>query len=720
MSSILLRDILISARQECVQRGHFYIGVEHLFIALLQIQGGLASTILEEQGLSADYIIDTIRRKTDKGTSQVLWVGIPYTPRTDIVLNIANDLASEEAREESSERDVLCAILDEGESLPIRVLRSLNVDAATLAETARTYTPNKEPQPPDIRVIFGAEFNSADTIQREQLFLLRRMFAAHSQIRVERRLTGFRGALILVVTPIHPDNREDAPVVVKIDQVDNILDEVQRYEAHVKHALPLQTARLEDNPTAPEASQLAGIKYTLVANSDDVPQDLRNLVQTRGSDGLSNIIQQQLYSHFSKTWWQQRRPYRFPVWKEYDWLLPPILTLEFEPEKEPPESALTIKIPFNRARLKTRLKELQFGNLVVLENFTVQRVDRENNILKLALGYGSEADKRAYKVEITGLNLAKSSFYRGEVVERLVGSVWKTRHEMLEDAVRALDPDFDLRSWWIPIGQDRLPNPLMTYGDVLDRHVNGSLSKIHGDLHLGNILVGPNNSTWLIDFAHTRDGHTLFDWASLEVSLLGDAVMTVADHDWTTIRRVISYLTALNSNAQTRPSGDNLSPALASIVAVRNIVRECLANPNNWHEYYAALALCSLRAIAWPLMSLGARRLMFLLSALSIFELNRKYQGSAQTDTPSPDATDVTDHLPQSVSWEQYADTPEQAEPGKTAAPLQPPVHPSDHQNEVVAGSGALTLNATEDSLFHEETPSSVQPIESEPGSDSP
>src|SRR5689334_14092636 len=107
MSSILLRDILISARQECVQMRHFYIGVEHLFIALLQIQGGLASSILEEHGLTTDYVIDTIRRKADKGTSQVLWVGIPYTPRTDIVLNIAKDLAADNGHEEASERDLL-------------------------------------------------------------------------------------------------------------------------------------------------------------------------------------------------------------------------------------------------------------------------------------------------------------------------------------------------------------------------------------------------------------------------------------------------------------------------------------------------------------------------------------------------------------------------------------------------------------------------------------
>ncbi len=334
MPSILLRDILISARQEAVQMGHYYLGVEHLFIALLQVQGGLASSILEQYGLPADYVIDILRRKTDRGATQVLWVGIPYTPRTEIVLNIANDLALENNSPEASERDLLCAILYEGESLPARILQSMQIDIHALAETARTHTLTREPQPPDILVIFGDAFEHTDNIEREQLFILRRMFASHSRIRIERRLTGFRDALILVVTPIHADNREDASVVVKIDQTDVILDEVQRYEAHVKHTLPLQTARLEDIPTAPDSSQLAGIKYTLVTNDDAIPMDLRNLVREQGVNGVGRLIQQGLYAQFGKTWWQQRRPFRFQVWKEYDWLLPPILTLEMLPEAQ--------------------------------------------------------------------------------------------------------------------------------------------------------------------------------------------------------------------------------------------------------------------------------------------------------------------------------------------------------------------------------------------------
>ncbi len=134
MPEIGLRDILINARQESYRMQHYYLGVEHLFIGLLDIQGGLTSSLLEERGLTTEYVVDAIRRKAGKGNRQRLWAGMPNTPRADVVLGIANDLALESGRQEISERDLLIAILDENDSIPVRVLRSFEVDTAQLAQ----------------------------------------------------------------------------------------------------------------------------------------------------------------------------------------------------------------------------------------------------------------------------------------------------------------------------------------------------------------------------------------------------------------------------------------------------------------------------------------------------------------------------------------------------------------------------------------------------------
>jgi hypothetical protein len=639
MSNIPLRDILISARQEAYRMRHFYLGVEHLFIALLEIKGGLASSIMEEHGLATEYVIDAVRRKVGKGSRHRLWAGIPNTPRAEVILTLANELALEKSSKEIGEQDLLVAILEENDNIPVRVLRALNEDINVIADEARNRAATTNTQQSFVRVDFGPHFNNSDTLSEQHLFVLRRMFYGYNEIRVERRLMGgYTKALILVVTPINTDEREDAAVVVKIDQADLILDEAQRYDSNVKASLPPFSARLVDRPTAPETSDFAGIKYTFVGSNDTASKDLRFVASSLGSPKLADWLRNELYPLFGKTWWHQRRPYRFQVWREYDGILPPILTLEIVDEKQIPANAQVLKMPIKRSRLK----QLEYGDVVVIENFTVSRVYRDQGAIQLSTGHGSDA-ATAYKIEVRGIDLNKDAYYRGEVVERIAGKVYKTRSEYLVHAVRALEPEFDLAAEAIVTGLEspaKLPNPLLLYEELLDRYLNGSLSKIHGDLHLGNIILGPNENPSLVDFAQTRDGHTLFDWITLEVSLLSDIVMTTTGNSWADVRTVLQYIVALNDNAPLPQSDQKLSDAFSAIVAVREIARECLADPDDWAEYFVGLALCSLRAVTWENMSIGARRLMFLHSALAM----TRSQSLHKAASPSPDETEIGDN----------------------------------------------------------------------------
>ena len=115
MSDLTLNDMLIGARQESYRMRHFYVGAEHLFIALLDSKGSLTGNIIQVYGLTPGYVIDAIRRKIGKGGKHRLWAGVPNTPRADVLMGIANDLALEAGREEISERDLLTAIFEEKE-----------------------------------------------------------------------------------------------------------------------------------------------------------------------------------------------------------------------------------------------------------------------------------------------------------------------------------------------------------------------------------------------------------------------------------------------------------------------------------------------------------------------------------------------------------------------------------------------------------------------------
>jgi hypothetical protein len=195
--------------------------------------------------------------------------------------------------------------------------------------------------------------------------------------------------------------------------------------------------------------------------------------------------------------------------------------------------------------------------------------------------------------------------------------------------------------------------------------------------------------------------------------------MRLAGDSWEDAQKMLAHIAALRSHSTPFLKDADLTAAIASIGTIRDIVRDCLSENDNWYEYYVALALCSLRAITWPLMSLGGRRMMFLISGLAVFELNRKSAHGPGGETPSPDETDMTDHLPNSVSWDaENGIVPPDARSatlqGQQAVQLDPPIEPSD---EPIAPEN-LAFEAEE---YPQETGASVQPIEtdSKPGSDS-
>lgn len=346
MSNLALKDILIAARQESHRMRHFYLGTEHLFIALLDIKGGITATLLSEVGLTPEYVIDAIRRKVAKGSRHRLWAGVPNTPRVEVILGIAYDIAQENGRQNILERDLLLALLDERDSLPIRVLVALGVDMERIRTQATTRElPNTMPSLVTIDFAPGFKYE----LHQDALFILRQMFSGYAQIRLEAQLQGgYSTALVLVATPINADKREDATVVVKINQTDIILDEAQRYERFVKATLPPLTARLEDKPTTSDSSDLAALKYTFVADEEGKPADLRALAQRWTGERLGQWLSERLFGSFADNWWLQKRPYLFEVWQEYDWLLPPMLTLEMKSNMRGSDAIQTLRHPIRQ------------------------------------------------------------------------------------------------------------------------------------------------------------------------------------------------------------------------------------------------------------------------------------------------------------------------------------------------------------------------------------
>ncbi len=624
MSETTLRDILIRARQESARMQHHFLGVEHLCIGMLYLPGSILASALEDQGFTPAYLTDHIRRKAGKGVKQRLWAGMPHSPRADVVIGIAADRALEAGRAEPDQRDLALAVLDEADSLPVRVFAALGVDFERLtAALEKSQSPVSSG--PMTEILFADAMT--DDIPLAHLLLLRRMFSRSGRVRLERRLPGgHTSALVLLATPLRPEGDSDATVVVKIDHADAILDEAQRYETFIKHTLPPLTARLIDVPMVLAEENLAGLMYTFLPGDTG-----RVAALDLDSAALGNWLRDELYPAFNPAWWGQRRAYRFPVWAEYDWLLPPLLTIEQIPEEEA-RVAFVVRDPVRRARIRT----LEYGTVVSVEDFVLEKLRPEKSTLLLVGGKGQEAARRAFRIEVRKADLEESAYFRGEVVERVVGRVWRTRDESLMFSVLALDPDFDPRATTIPgTSRDhRLPNPLVHYDDLLDRKVDGTLSTLHGDLHLGNILIGHKQAPFLIDFEQARSGHTLFDWASLETSLLTALVAPAFGESWEEARRALGLITNLQPPLTADPGDEVLYPVLA----VREIVSQNLAVPGAWGEYALALAFTALRGVGFADLSLGARRLLLLVAAQSMADAGA---GSASASGAPADVTQI-------------------------------------------------------------------------------
>jgi len=629
-----LQDILNLARQESTRLHHFYVGVEHLFIALTQLQGGLTVAVLQNHGLSPRFVRYSIRESVGRFEDRRYWSGFPETPRALRVLNRAREYAG---GDEPSERDLLLAILDEPESVVSRVLHEIGADREMLRASAADWNAPLEAQPPEIPIVGDAKLDD------EERRVVQMMFRDYGQVQIVREFVGGNsGARVLLVRPVRVDGYNDAPVVAKLDDRYSILYERRRYDLHVKGTLPATTARLVDMPIVPDDLTIGGLKYTFVGRIEDTePVNLREYALQRPPSAVADLIRALLES-FGPSWWLQRKPYRFGAWREYEHVLPPALLLEAVPDSKLNDATRVIRPLGNWSRSSQVLP----GEIIAIEEFSVQKLSRDKERLHLAAGSQPEAINRASKVEIRGLK-RDAGHYRGEVIPRLGGRVIHTRDDLLRRSLQRLEPDFDFQAPKIPSPVPEipdLPNPILHVNELLERQVAGYLSTIHGDLHAGNVLVGPYGDAWLIDFAWSREGHTLFDWAMLEISLLVEIVSGRAQPGWAGAWEIIRLLHALNRGKRLRApeSSQEAIEALTMIEAVREVARECLAVPGQWREYFVALTFLGLRLMDWMSETLDGRRLAFLVAALSLSETTDPAQkGSSDSTWSEMTAADI-------------------------------------------------------------------------------
>ena len=111
--------------------GHSYIGTEHILYGLACEENGVASKVLENQGITAEDILDKIEEFLGAGMKSNFSV-LGFTPRTKKILENAYHEAKKLGSNFIGTEHLMIGIMRENDSLAIRILAELDVNPEDL------------------------------------------------------------------------------------------------------------------------------------------------------------------------------------------------------------------------------------------------------------------------------------------------------------------------------------------------------------------------------------------------------------------------------------------------------------------------------------------------------------------------------------------------------------------------------------------------------------
>lgn len=405
--------------------------------------------------------------------------------------------------------------------------------------------------------------------------LLRALFHRYARLTLEAEFrSGYSGARAFLTLPVRSDGRADAYTIAKLGKRAAIVREFENYMAFVKDTLPPITARIQETPvTLPSArswtakrsgEDQAALRYTFIGEPGRTPTSLRSALAARQDPALL----EKLFTTFGPNWWMQHRPLTFWLAQEYDRMLPAHYVIE------PASARNAVLLDGN---LAPETATVQTGDFVRLRNFHL--VERRADGMSLSLAGKTQPGHPPLRIRWLGKSPPEGA----------TGRVTSDREGLLRSTIG----DADLHG---------LPDPLPRVPLLLRERVMGTQSIIHGDLNLENILIGPGDFIWLIDFAQTREGHPLFDFAHLEAEVIAHIIAPhiPAGPDFMALWR----------------GKNTASPFHSLLAAMHDIAAKCLFNPSQPKEYHLALFMACIGALKFTNLDLSQRQLLYFTAAL--------------------------------------------------------------------------------------------------------
>ena len=101
-----------------------YIGTEHILVGLIQENTGVAAQVLQENGVDALDILETIKDLIAPGVDLLIKEKNGYSKRAEFVLEESHRQAKRFHADETGTEHILMAIIKEGENVAVRLLNT--------------------------------------------------------------------------------------------------------------------------------------------------------------------------------------------------------------------------------------------------------------------------------------------------------------------------------------------------------------------------------------------------------------------------------------------------------------------------------------------------------------------------------------------------------------------------------------------------------------------
>lgn len=130
-------EVLNQAIKSAENFGHNYVGSEHILLGMLKTEGGVAYSILDEKGITAEEVERLIKENIGEGMATKLSPD-DFTPRSKRILDVAFQFARGMRHSFVDTEHLLMALLREGDSYAVSFINSFGIDETQLFEEVVT------------------------------------------------------------------------------------------------------------------------------------------------------------------------------------------------------------------------------------------------------------------------------------------------------------------------------------------------------------------------------------------------------------------------------------------------------------------------------------------------------------------------------------------------------------------------------------------------------